>query len=118
MAGTPNAENRVGDPLLTIDATKIDNPVGPYDIVRKMRASVCILGPLLARCGRVEVSMPGGCAIGDRPIDLHLLGLRQLGAQIHLKSGYVIAEAPRASKGRVSFWAVRSARRSSARPMC
>ena len=49
-----------------IDATVVDNPVGDYDIVRKMRASICILGPLLARCGRVEVSMPGGCAIGDQ----------------------------------------------------
>ena len=60
---------------ITVDATVVDNPVGDYDIVRKMRASVCILGPLLARCGRVEVSMPGGCAIGDRPIDIHLRGL-------------------------------------------
>ena len=85
---------RQDDGMLAIDATTIDNPVGPYDIVRKMRASICILGPLLARCGRVEVSMPGGCAIGDRPIDLHLSGVRQLGAQIHLKNGYVIAEAP------------------------
>ncbi len=91
------------DGVLTIDATKIDNPVGPYDIVRKMRASVCILGPLLARCGRVEVSMPGGCAIGDRPIDLHLIGLRQLGAQIHLKNGYVIAETPQGLKGASIF---------------
>jgi UDP-N-acetylglucosamine 1-carboxyvinyltransferase len=68
-----------------------------------MRASGCILGPLLARCGRVEVSMPGGCAIGDRPIDLHLIGLRQLGAQIHLKGGYVIAEAPGGLKGASIF---------------
>jgi UDP-N-acetylglucosamine 1-carboxyvinyltransferase len=90
---------RLEDGGLAIDATTLDNPVGPYDIVRKMRASVCILGPLLARCGRVEVSMPGGCAIGDRPIDLHLNGLRQLGAQFHLKSGYVIGEAPGGLKG-------------------
>jgi UDP-N-acetylglucosamine 1-carboxyvinyltransferase len=94
---------RLEDGGLTIDATTIDNPVGPYDIVRKMRASICILGPLLARCGRVEVSMPGGCAIGDRPIDLHLNGVRQLGAQIHLKAGYVIAEAPGGLKGASIF---------------
>ena len=94
---------RQQDGLLTIDATNVDNPVGPYDIVRKMRASICILGPLLARCGRVEVSMPGGCAIGDRPIDLHLIGLRHLGAQIHLKGGYVIAEAPQGLKGTSIF---------------
>ncbi len=94
---------RQDDGMLAIDATTIDNPVGPYDIVRKMRASICILGPLLARCRRVEVSMPGGCAIGDRPIDLHLNGVRQLGAQIHLKSGYVIAEAPDGLKGASIF---------------
>jgi UDP-N-acetylglucosamine 1-carboxyvinyltransferase len=80
---------------LCIDSKVIDNPVGEYEIVRRMRASVCILGPLLARCGRVEVSMPGGCAIGDRPIDIHLRGLCELGAKIHLKNGYVVAEAPR-----------------------
>jgi len=79
---------------IAIDSTVVDNPVGEYEIVRKMRASVCILGPLLARCGRAEVSMPGGCAIGDRPINLHLRGLRELGAEIHLKNGYVIAETP------------------------
>jgi UDP-N-acetylglucosamine 1-carboxyvinyltransferase len=94
---------RQDDGLLAIDATTIDNPVGPYEIVRKMRASICILGPLLARCGRVEVSMPGGCAIGDRPINLHLTGLRQLGARIHLKNGYVIAEAPGGLKGASIF---------------
>src|SRR4030042_1439395 len=94
---------RQEDGVLTIDAPTIRNPVGPYDIVRKMRASVCILGPLLARCGRVEVSMPGGCAIGDRPIDLHLIGLRPLGAQIHLKAGYVIAEAPQGLTGASIF---------------
>jgi UDP-N-acetylglucosamine 1-carboxyvinyltransferase len=79
---------------LAVDATVIDNPVGEYEIVRRMRASICILGPLLARCGRAEVSMPGGCAIGDRPIDIHLRGLRALGARIHLNNGYVVAVAP------------------------
>ncbi len=78
---------------LSIDATTIDNPVGDYEIVRRMRASICILGPLLARCRRAEVSMPGGCAIGDRPVDIHLRGLRELGAEIHLENGYIIAEA-------------------------
>ncbi|OHB56144.1 MAG: UDP-N-acetylglucosamine 1-carboxyvinyltransferase [Planctomycetes bacterium GWF2_50_10] len=79
---------------IIIDATVVDNPVGEYDIVRKMRASVCILGPLLARCGRVEVSMPGGCAIGDRPVDIHLRGLAELGAKISLKNGNIVATAP------------------------
>ena len=79
---------------LCIDSTVIDNAVGEYEIVRKMRASICILGPLLARCGKVKVSMPGGCAIGDRPVNIHLRGLRQLGAKIHLENGYIVAEAP------------------------
>ena len=63
---------------LYIDSTVIDNPVGEYEIVRRMRASICILGPLLARCGKARVSMPGGCAIGDRPINIHLRGLAAL----------------------------------------
>ena len=95
--------DRSGEGHVHIDATTIDHPVGEYEIVRKMRASICILGPLLARCGRAEVSMPGGCAIGDRPINLHVRGLRQLGAQIHLKNGYVIAEAPNGLTGASIF---------------
>ncbi|MHC4926827.1 MAG: UDP-N-acetylglucosamine 1-carboxyvinyltransferase [Planctomycetota bacterium] len=79
---------------LHIDATTIDNPVGEYEIVRKMRASICILGPLLARCGKVTISMPGGCAIGDRPIDIHLRGVKALGAKIHLENGNIVIEAP------------------------
>jgi UDP-N-acetylglucosamine 1-carboxyvinyltransferase len=84
---------------ISIDSTEIDNPVGEYEIVRKMRASICILGPLLARCGRAKVSMPGGCAIGDRPVNLHLKGLQELGAKIHLDNGYIVAEAPRGLTG-------------------
>jgi UDP-N-acetylglucosamine 1-carboxyvinyltransferase len=91
----------VGD--LCIDSTVIDNPVGEYEIVRRMRAGICILGPLLARCGRAEVSMPGGCAIGVRPVNLHLRGLQELGAQIHLKNGYIIAEAPNGLRGKDIF---------------
>ncbi|MCI0499278.1 MAG: UDP-N-acetylglucosamine 1-carboxyvinyltransferase [Planctomycetales bacterium] len=79
---------------LHVDASVIDNPVGDYEIVRKMRASICILGPLLARCGKVKVSMPGGCAIGDRPVDIHLRGVKALGAKIYLENGYIVAEAP------------------------
>jgi UDP-N-acetylglucosamine 1-carboxyvinyltransferase len=95
--------SKTADGRLSIDATVISNPVGHYDIVRKMRASICILGPLLARCGRAEVSMPGGCAIGDRPINLHLVGLRELGANIYLKNGYVVAEAPKGLVGKSIF---------------
>ena len=88
---------------LCIDSKVIDNPVGEYEIVRMMRAGICILGPLLARCGRAEVSMPGGCAIGDRPVNIHIRGLRELGAEIHLKNGYIIAEAPNGLKGKEIF---------------
>ncbi len=99
--GCKISKNANGD--LCIDSTTIDNPVGEYEIVRRMRASICILGPLLARCGRVEVSMPGGCAIGDRPVDIHLRGLRELGAKIHLKNGYIVAEAPNGLTGKDIF---------------
>jgi UDP-N-acetylglucosamine 1-carboxyvinyltransferase len=68
-----------------------------------MRASICILGPLLARCGRAEVSMPGGCAIGDRPVDIHLRGLRELGAEISLKNGNIVAVAPKGLIGKQIF---------------
>jgi len=88
---------------LGIDSTVIDNPVGEYEIVRRMRAGICILGPLLARCGRAEVSMPGGCAIGDRPVNLHLRGLRELGAKIHLRNGYIMTEAPNGLRGKDIF---------------
>ncbi len=88
---------------LTIDSTTIDKPIGDYDIVRKSRAGICILGPLLARCNRAEVSMPGGCAIGDRPVNLHIRGMEALGAKIHLKNGYIIAEAPNGLIGKDIF---------------
>jgi UDP-N-acetylglucosamine 1-carboxyvinyltransferase len=77
----------------------IDTLKAPYDLVRTMRASVLVLGPLLARHGRAEVSLPGGCAIGARPIDLHLKGLAAMGAEIDLDHGYVNAQAPRGLKG-------------------
>jgi UDP-N-acetylglucosamine 1-carboxyvinyltransferase len=70
---------------------RITNTEAPYDIVRKMRASVLVLGPLLARVGEARVSMPGGCAIGTRPVDLHLKGLEQMGAEIRLNGGYIDA---------------------------
>lgn len=87
------------DGAIEIDSTTIDNPIGEYEIVRKMRASICILGPLLARCGKAQVSMPGGCAIGDRPVDIHIRGLKALGAKIHLKNGYIYAQAPKGLTG-------------------
>lgn len=90
---------RLDDGAIEIDACEVTNPVGDYDIVRKMRAGICILGPLLARCGRARVSMPGGCAIGDRPVDIHLRGLRAMGAKIHLENGYIVAEAAKGLTG-------------------
>ncbi len=77
----------------------ITNTEAPYDIVRKMRASILVLGPLLARVGEARVSLPGGCAIGTRPVDLHLKGLEQLGAEITLEGGYVAARAPKGLRG-------------------
>lgn len=88
---------------ISIDSTTIGKPVGEYDIVRRMRAGICILGPLLVRVGRAQVSMPGGCAIGYRPVDIHLRGLRELGAQINLENGYIVADATRGLRGAEIF---------------
>lgn len=77
------------------DASEIVNPVAPYDLVKTMRASVLVLGPLLARCGRADVSLPGGCAIGSRPVDLHIRGLEAMGAEIRVENGYIRARAKR-----------------------
>ncbi len=103
LTGLGASVERDIDGDLHIDTTVIDNPVGEYDIVRRMRAGICILGPLIARCGRAEVSMPGGCAIGDRPVDIHLRGLRELGAEIHLHNGNIHAAAPNGLKGKRIF---------------
>ena len=84
---------------MTLQADEIVSTVAPYDMVRKMRASILVLGPMLARMGESTVSLPGGCAIGDRPIDLHLKALEAMGAEIELAAGYVKATAP---KGRLA----------------
>ena len=82
---------------------KPESIVAPYDIVRKMRASILCLGPLLARYGEAKVSLPGGCAIGSRPINLHIEPLRQMGADIEIENGYVIAKADRLTGDRIVF---------------
>jgi UDP-N-acetylglucosamine 1-carboxyvinyltransferase len=82
---------------------KPESIIAPYDIVRKMRASILCLGPLLARYGEAKVSLPGGCAIGSRPINLHIEPLRQLGAEIEIENGYVIAKAKRLVGDRIVF---------------
>ena len=78
---------------LTIDSTAANNPEAPYDLVKTMRASFYVLGPLISRFGKVNVSLPGGCAWGPRPVDYHLKGLEQLGAKLNLESGNILAEA-------------------------
>jgi UDP-N-acetylglucosamine 1-carboxyvinyltransferase len=88
---------------LTLRAGRAGEPTAPYDLVRTMRASVLVLGPLVARYGRARVSLPGGCAIGPRPINLHLTGLERLGATITLSDGYVEAKAPRLRGERLVF---------------
>ncbi|MET4697704.1 UDP-N-acetylglucosamine 1-carboxyvinyltransferase [Constrictibacter sp. MBR-5] len=88
-----------GEQTLHLNAAKIGSTTAPYDLVRKMRASVLVLGPLVARFGEARVSLPGGCAIGDRPVDLHLAGLAALGAEIELTEGYIGARAPNGLKG-------------------
>ena len=91
--------------VMTIRAGKLTSTEAPYDIVRKMRASILVLGPILARAGEARVSLPGGCAIGNRPIDLHLKALEAIGAALEMSAGYVTARAPggRLSGGRYSF---------------
>ncbi|NET71492.1 MAG: UDP-N-acetylglucosamine 1-carboxyvinyltransferase [Sphaerospermopsis sp. SIO1G2] len=93
----------VGDMTLgrsfILDGSRITSREAPYEMVRKMRASVLVLGPLLARFGEARVSLPGGCAIGSRPVDLHLKALEQMGAEITLDQGYIVASAPDGLKG-------------------
>ena len=95
-----------GGAKLTLNTNSITDTEAPYELVRKMRASVLVLGPLLARCGHARVSLPGGCAIGNRPVDIHLSGLEQMGANIDLKEGYIdatIAGNRRLKGARIAF---------------
>jgi UDP-N-acetylglucosamine 1-carboxyvinyltransferase len=91
------------DGAAVIDSTSINHFEAPYELVKTMRASVLVLGPLVARYGRAKVSLPGGCAIGARPINLHLMGLKKMGAKIKLEGGYVIAKANRLSGAPIYF---------------
>ncbi len=86
---------------LEVDATHIGEPLAPYELVKTMRASILVLGPLLGRYGRANVSLPGGCAIGARPVDLHVTGLKALGASISIEDGYIRARAERLRGGRI-----------------
>ena len=93
------AEFNADKNTLLVDGSKIDSCEAPYDLVRKMRASFLIIGPLLARYGKARISLPGGCAIGTRPIDLHLKGFEALGAEINIGHGFIEASAPEGLKG-------------------
>jgi UDP-N-acetylglucosamine 1-carboxyvinyltransferase len=92
-----------GPGLFTADASGIQTCVAPYELVKTMRASILVLGPLLARRGHAEVSLPGGCAIGARPVDLHLMGLKAMGAEIELEDGFIKARATRLRGARIYF---------------
>jgi UDP-N-acetylglucosamine 1-carboxyvinyltransferase len=96
-------ESHLDQNQLNLTAANITTLEAPYDLVRTMRASVVVLGPMLARFGRAKVSLPGGCAIGARPINYHLAGLERLGAEIQLEGGYVTATAKRLKGNRVAF---------------
>ena len=86
---------------LSLRAARLSNPLAPYDLVKTMRASILVLGPLVARCGQARVSLPGGCAIGTRPVDLHIKGLEALGAEISVEQGYISAKAKRLKGARI-----------------
>ena len=86
--------------VVTLDASKVHKLVAPYDLVKTMRASILALGPLLARFGQAKVSLPGGCAIGSRPVDQHIKGLQAMGAEITVDHGYILAQGPRGSGAR------------------
>jgi UDP-N-acetylglucosamine 1-carboxyvinyltransferase len=86
---------------VTLDASALNNPLAPYEMVKTMRASILVLGPLVARCGTVKVSLPGGCAIGARPVDQHIKGLQAMGATVTVEHGYVHAEVTRLKGARL-----------------
>ncbi|MCW9055816.1 MAG: UDP-N-acetylglucosamine 1-carboxyvinyltransferase, partial [Gammaproteobacteria bacterium] len=84
-----------------VDTSTIETQVAPYELVRTMRSSILVLGPLVARYGYAEVSLPGGCAIGSRPVNLHIKGLQDMGAEVEVKNGYIIAKADRLKGARI-----------------
>jgi len=97
------AEIQFENQILKINSSTVNNQIAPYEHVKKMRASVYVLGPLLARYGFAKVSLPGGCAWGPRPINLHLEGLKKLGADIELDEGYIIVKAKRLQGAKINF---------------
>lgn len=96
-------ESEFKDDVLQLNSTNIKSYEAPYDLVKKMRASIYVLGPLLSRFGYAKVSLPGGCAWGPRPINLHLMALQKMGADIELQQGYIIAKSKRLNGAKISF---------------
>src|SRR5438132_2615901 len=103
LVGQMGVKAERGDGTLTLVAATVDWPLAPYEMVKTMRASILALGPLLARCGEARVSLPGGCAIGLRPVDQHIKGLQAMGAEIDLDHGYIDAKAARLIGVRFGF---------------
>ena len=95
------AERSASD-AVALDASQITAPEAPYDLVKTMRAAILVLGPLLARCGHARVSLPGGCAIGSRPVDQHIKGLQAMGAEISVEHGYILAKTTRLRGARIT----------------
>jgi UDP-N-acetylglucosamine 1-carboxyvinyltransferase len=96
-------EHDIDNGHVRVDARSVKSHVAPYELVKTMRASVLVLGPLLARYGAAEVSLPGGCAIGSRPVDQHIKGMQALGAEVSVDHGFIKAKSPRLKGGRVVF---------------
>ena len=99
VAGKRAGQNGMMGDVMHLSRRDIADTTAPYDLVSRMRASFWVLGPLLARCGEAKVSLPGGCAIGTRPVDMHLMAMEKLGAEIAIENGYVIATAKKGLKG-------------------
>src|SRR6478609_1317886 len=101
LLGGMGVAAEVGEHAVSLDASRIAEPYAPYELVKTMRASILALGPLTARFGEARVSLPGGCAIGERPVDLHIKGLVAMGAEIAIESGYIHATATRLKGARI-----------------
>ena len=103
LLGQMGVKDEQDDGALTLSATNIEWPLAPYELVKTMRASILALGPLVARCGEARVSLPGGCAIGLRPVDQHVKGLQAMGVEIDLDHGYIDAKAKRLTGAQFLF---------------
>ena len=99
VAGKRPGQTGMAGDVMHLTARQIADTTAPYELVSRMRASFWVLGPLLARCGEARVSLPGGCAIGTRPVDMHLMAMEKLGAEIEIENGYVVARARKGLRG-------------------